>query len=427
MQDYRMAEYENLQYPGYNGHTLKEVGQNLMPDAISSSHITYSEVQEYMNGVLQKNTKFTNFASNPDRTDISYRTTVIKGQENTAYLPAIYFDNIGILYPDTEYQRGKISEESFYKDGLNLIKRKSYLYNDLNEGKGLFDYKYQNEIGFTSAFKKLRQYYLYQFIPYVNTDIIEIDYLNPNNSIISNSLSYKWNFDYNKKINVKSTITQNSKGETLTTEYQYPPDLTSGYEQSAIMQEMVNRNMIATPVITKSKNGSTTLSEQRTLYKYSPSTNGNLILPEFVYGKKGENTTVSDRKITYNSYDAQGNLTQYTLENGIPVSIIWGYNNQYPVAKIEGITLDEFDETSYFRSMLEDGNLSDDDNRYLREFYSSAMITTYTYKPLIGVTSITGPNGQTEYYNYDSANRLQSIVNEKQEVIKTFEYNYKQP
>ncbi|HAR72110.1 MAG TPA: hypothetical protein DCR77_01685, partial [Flavobacteriaceae bacterium] len=29
MQDYRMAEYENLQYPGYNGHTLKEVGQNL--------------------------------------------------------------------------------------------------------------------------------------------------------------------------------------------------------------------------------------------------------------------------------------------------------------------------------------------------------------------------------------------------------------
>ncbi|UWX68453.1 hypothetical protein NZD85_14510 (plasmid) [Empedobacter stercoris] len=55
------------------------------------------------------------------------------------------------------------------------------------------------------------------------------------------------------------------------------------------------------------------------------------------------------------------------------------------------------------------------------------MVTSYIYQPLIGVTSITGPNGQTEYYKYDTANRLEEIRNDKQEVLKTFKYNYKQP
>ena len=38
------------------------------------------------------------------------------------------------------------------------------------------------------------------------------------------------------------------------------------------------------------------------------------------------------------------------------------------------------------------------------------MTTSYTYKPLIGVKSITARNGQTKYYNYDKAERLQSII-----------------
>ncbi len=428
MQDYRMAEYENIQYPGYNGHTLIEVGQNLMPDAISSSHITYSEVQEYINGILQKNTKFTNFASNPDRTDISYRTTVIKGQESTAYLPAIYFDNVGISYPDTEYERGKVSEETFYKDGLNVVKRKSYLYSDLNNGKGFFDYKYQNEIGFTSTYKKLRQYYLYQFIPYINTYVIEVDYLNPNNSIISNSLSYKWDFDYDKKINIKNTINQNSKGEDITTEYLYPQHLTGLFNEEPYMKELVGANRIAEPVVVKQKVGNTYISEIHNQYAEF---NG-IIQKSVVHQKKGSGIDINktdDRKVIYSSYDNRGNLTQYTLENGIPVSIIWGYNGQYPIAKIEGSTNTEL--SNYIQ--LAEGNIQSNNDTYklifekIREHFPNSMITTYLYQPLVGVTSITAPNGQSEYYKYDASNRLEEIRNDKKEVIKTFKYNYKQP
>jgi len=192
------------------------------------------------------------------------------------------------------------------------------------------------------------------------------------------------------------------------------------------MQEMVNRNMIATPVITKSKNGSTVLSEQRTLYKYFPTTNGNLILPEFVYAKKGATTTAVDRKITYNSYDNQGNLTQYTLENGLPVSIIWGYNNQYPVAKLEGVALSQINAATIttLNTKTTDADLLAAITT-LRNTHKDAMVTGYLYKPLVGVTQIIQPNGVAEKYNYDASNRLQSIVNDKGETLKTFQYNYK--
>ena len=233
---------------------------------------------------------------------------------------------------------------------------------------------------------------------------------------------------YNKQkpFYIKSSNTTNSKGETLTTEYQYPPDLTSGYEQSSLMEEMIRRNMIANPVITTSKNGSIVLSEQRTLYKFFPGTNGTLILPEFVYVKKGATTTAADRKITYNSYDKQGNLTQYTLENGLPVSIIWGYNNQYPVAKLEGVALSQINGATIttLNTKTTDADLLTALTS-LRTAHKDAMVTGYLYKPLIGVTQIIQPNGVSEKYNYDSSNRLQSIVNDKNEVLKTFQYNYK--
>jgi len=61
------------------------------------------------------------------------------------------------------------------------------------------------------------------------------------------------------------------------------------------------------------------------------------------------------------------------------------------------------------------------------------QISTYTYDPLIGVTSITSPSGIKEVYGYDSANRLIEIKQQEKDTsgnlilktIKEFNYNYK--
>ena len=58
---------------------------------------------------------------------------------------------------------------------------------------------------------------------------------------------------------------------------------------------------------------------------------------------------------------------------------------------------------------------------------SNYSITTYTYDPLVGVTSITPPSGIREVYLYDTANRLKEIRedNATGKILKEFKYNYK--
>jgi len=58
------------------------------------------------------------------------------------------------------------------------------------------------------------------------------------------------------------------------------------------------------------------------------------------------------------------------------------------------------------------------------------MITSYTYNPLVGMTSETDPAGHTTIYKYDDDfNRLETIkvkdVNQDEYIIKHFDYNYK--
>lgn len=54
----------------------------------------------------------------------------------------------------------------------------------------------------------------------------------------------------------------------------------------------------------------------------------------------------------------------------------------------------------------------------------NAQMTTYTYDPLIGITSVTDSNQVTVYYEYDDFDRLYLIKDNKGNVVKRVEYNY---
>ena len=53
------------------------------------------------------------------------------------------------------------------------------------------------------------------------------------------------------------------------------------------------------------------------------------------------------------------------------------------------------------------------------------MISTYTYSPLIGMTSQTDPNGVTTYYEYDSFGRLQYVKDDQGNILKMYDYHYR--
>ncbi|MET3539291.1 hypothetical protein SAMN05216324_1501, partial [Chryseobacterium limigenitum] len=183
-----------------------------------------------------------------------------------------------------------------------------------------------------------------------------------------------------------------------------------------------------------------TLSKTETIYPISQSeadvkTSG-LVLPYTVLSTDLQNTPSTE--VTYDKYDSKGNLQQYTTKDGISTTIIWGYNNTQPIAKIEGAKLSDIQQ-SMIDSIVNASNTdalaapNNDETSFLsvlntfKNNLPNYQVSTYTYDPLIGIRSITPPSGIREVYIYDTANRLKEIRENDAtgKLLKEFKYNYK--
>ncbi len=115
--------------------------------------------------------------------------------------------------------------------------------------------------------------------------------------------------------------------------------------------------------------------------------------------------------VLFNSYDDNGNITTQQKAADVKKSYIWGYNSQYPVAEVIGEDYATIIVNSNLnKTILQSPSTSDEDMRTelnkIRKSFPAALITTYTYKPLIGISSQTDINNRTTYYEYDSFGRL---------------------
>jgi|GEM_PF-2200524 len=217
-------------------------------------------------------------------------------------------------------------------------------------------------------------------------------------------------------------VTSDSKMNVITAITKFPYD----FVNNPVYAEMINRNIINMPVEQKKIN--TTLNKEINSQKinYSFWGNNNMIEPSTIQSSLNGGSYTTDFEIL--KYSEYSNVMEFKGKDGIIGSYLWAYNNTYPVAKIIGSTYNNAISQSninltYLNSLTDDNAIRIELNK-LRNI-PNAFITTYTYKPLVGITSETDANGKTTYYEYDSFNRLKHIKDKDGNILKVYDYKYK--
>lgn len=231
-------------------------------------------------------------------------------------------------------------------------------------------------------------------------------------------------YEYANSLNRYLTTSKFLASDGITTRinrYTYPNDL-----GDAVSSAMVAKNILS-PVLEeknyKSISGTESLlSTVQTNYRQS----GNLFLRDNIKGSIGNNSL--ETRVLFNAYDGNGNLLEQQKIGDTKETYIWGYNQMYPVAKITGRSYNEVMSLVSLNTILIN-DINTDDAAMRQELsklrgLTNCFVTIYTYKPLVGMTSQTDPNGKTIYYAYDAFGRLQLIRDQDGKVIKKICYNY---
>ena len=254
-----------------------------------------------------------------------------------------------------------------------------------------------------------------------NKEIIQYD--DNDTPEITERFDYGYNVDNKLTSSVREAIMESGIERTRETTYQYPTDFPSNSTEYGT--NLLRSNyMIGKVVVERQQYDNTDIYKKETYYGSS----GNEIVPYQIDETfKGEPSSTIGRAF---KYDHEKNIVEVRREAAPTVSYIWGYDKQYPIAKIENADYEKIRLALGFASESEVKSLNESNMAQINGLrnhldMTDALVTTYAYDPLVGVTSMTDPRGYTTYYEYDAFNRLQSIKDANHNLVTDYGYHYK--
>lgn len=248
---------------------------------------------------------------------------------------------------------------------------------------------------------------------------------------VKDSLSSKVEMFYDNtshKLKTREKIYK-SDGTVKEGRYYYSDDVTTG---SDVYTQMINSFRLNDQVRNETLEGAEIKRSQSNYYEYDTDKFAVASI-EILEGQNMEEVASID------SYDSHGNITQFSKRDGTINAYIWGYNGQYPVVEASNASHAEL---APFANSIIAASEQDIDHCLASESceeqnlrmllsqlrdqpsLSEAMITTYTYDPLVGVTSISDVNNETQYFIYDNFQRLVQIKDDDGNLLKQYEYNF---
>ncbi|QKJ31796.1 hypothetical protein HQ865_19170 [Mucilaginibacter mali] len=224
--------------------------------------------------------------------------------------------------------------------------------------------------------------------------------------------------------------TYNSKNEKIINRINRPTYMvSSGHDPAGVYQAMVN-NFILNPVIEQvSTIGSANLQTGLLRFNYFQPYTG-IFVPQTVESQLRVSDPIETR-FHYYDYNTKGNLVSQAKENGSKTVYLWSYKNQFPIAEIKNTDFATVKTILTESAINTFSALSSPSKTDIQNFIApllsaipNAQIATYTYQPLVGMTSATDTKGQTTFYEYDSFQRLVNIKDQYGNIIKHTDYHY---
>lgn len=307
-------------------------------------------------------------------------------------------------------------------------------------------WKYQRR-EITISFDKMGQNPIYDSIDYsfdtVHLQLSETKHVNSNGSIISKKYFYPFDYSKNGTIN----------GDP----FAYAITLMCKDSIHMINSIIESLDLIQQPgeQIPKVINGTITKYRKFLGYQILPDETLQLetAQPLSLNNEFTSSTINSSGTFLYDSkykvkggykFNPFGNLQSYLKTDDAPVSFFYGYANTVQVIEAKNASYTVLNNavnaaTNNLENLLNNtiGDMTTvaqkgawtQFNAALRSHagMSNALVTTYTYKPLVGVTSITDPNGIPAYFEYDAMGRLVIGRDNNSDIVKKYDYHYGLP
>lgn len=395
------------------------------PLTLRENHISYSEVtvEESGNGINNGYTvhKYKNHDNGyTDKEPVYFNSFDIKNLR-TGVLEKMWQADDGM---SMHLERGLLMSEDVYDSSRTLKRTAEYTYNDdPNRFNNHVRYLHLSANSFVFSDNmsgRASAGYIYTYFPYLK-EKKTIDYTG------NDSIESKETYEYDDKYRLQKKITAYSSNDrAYITEMKYTGEQNAA---SPLIADMINRNMYGYPFEKTVTTPSNDVVKEMFVYRDSfPS----IVIPLLYKQTTQVNNGTIDDEMTISLYSIKGNPLTVTGRDGTPTAYIWSYGYLYPIAEIVGATYDNIKSVLGLATLdrIAAGMPSDADIHNIRSVATAfkASVSTYTYKPLVGVTSITDPRGVTIYYEYDNFGRLKSksvIENGVKNIIEMYDYHYK--
>ncbi|TCD05838.1 hypothetical protein EZ449_15345 [Pedobacter frigidisoli] len=348
-----------------------------------------------------------------------------------------------------DWKRGLLLSKEVFKSGNVLVRKEAYKYGVV-PGSAYTTYGVKIGPSIQMNFSASNQVILnalYAASYPISTDAyaVQVDTVVEINNGVSLPTMKSYQYSVNG-FNLKEVSGNTSNGSTLISRFYYPKDYESNASSSPLLASLLEYNILNQPieqVTVKSDQGiehmvGGVISE----FGYDPIGSSKIFSLRRTLVAESDQMNLGDRydflhipthyreKISYSFHDQNGKPRTIKVNGGSPISYLYSYRNQYPIIEAKNVDYSSLAAALSTTSMntINASNPSDVDVAavagQLRSALPSAFITGYTYKPLVGMTSMTDPKGMTMSYDYDDFQRLKYIRDDNGDITKSYCYNY---